>query len=946
MKLNKIVLNGFKSFGESTEIVLDQNLIGIVGPNGSGKSNIIDSIRWVFGEQSNKSLRGNNSADVIFGGTEKRDKQNIAEVTIVLDNTDQHLNIEYDEVAITRRLYRSGNSEYFLNKTECRLKDIIDLTLDKGIGKSAFSIISQGKIEEIILVNPEKRRVVIEEVAGILKYKKRKENTLKKLERTNDNLRQVDLILNEMQDRMGSLERQVKAAKKYNSYKQIIDEHEVDLIANKIHVHKETYEEFNKFIEDSKLNIISLETQETNNELIIQELIGEIQKLSIEINSYNSQIIKLNEELNKLKSDFQILQERKQYETKSSERTIYLENRIFNIKGQIQTVEKDLRIIAPKLQTHRDNQNDVAANVDKLRQQVRDSNQKISRLENELSRISEPFATQKVLQSDIEGIVGSVSKLFKVQNEYVEAITIALGARANDIVVESKENATKAINFLKSNQFGRQTFLPKDMIKPLFVAADVLERLEQFEGYINIGTELIDYDEKNIKIFKYLLGNIIIAKDMRSALHISRNITNRYRIVTLDGDVISPSGTMSGGRFKNRSRLVVESTLEKEREVYQRAVSGLEKLENSFEEQETTKRELETESKLYESILDKNRDELQLLEKELKDLTGTEKIDNIKELDDGIQIIYQKLSEVNEVKTKVELQHKDKNDLLEDKRHSQLEINEQIRKLNTDLNKYEVKNSKLEVEIKNDLSFLSTEYSMSFEEAYQNARKEIDIDEYEQIVVEQKRRIRNLGPVNLLSIAEFDELENRYNFIDVQKADLITAKDKLESIIERLDEFFIESFSDTYARLRIEFQNIFVELFGGGQADLVLTKPDDMLSTGVEIVAQPPGKKLQTISLLSGGEKSLTAIALLFAILRIKKLPFAILDEVEAALDEVNVKRYAKYIKIFSERTQFIVITHRQGTMETVEALYGITMQEKGVSTVVKVKLEQGVNNV
>lgn len=940
MKIKQLKIKGFKSFAEKTVINFEENFIGIVGPNGSGKSNIIDSVRWVFGEQSNKSLRGNNSADVIFGGTEKRAKQNIAEVTIVLDNSDKHLNIEYDEVAITRRLYRSGNSEYFINKTECRLRDIIDLTLDKGIGKSAFSIISQGKIEEIIMVNPEKRRVVIEEVAGILKYKKRKENTLKKLGRTEENLKQVDLILNEMQERMGPLERQAKAARKFQEYKHMIDEHEVDLIANQFNQKKQEYDELVTIIEDSKLKVIELETADANNEIEVQKLISQTQNISIEINSYNSQIIKFNEQLQKYKSDYQILQERMQYETKSSERKIYLENRIFNTQQDIKQIENEIEVLKPKLNRYVEDKEETENKILLIRNLIKESNQKISQLENELSRISEPYATRKVLESNLEGTIGIVAKLFQTDKQNLEAITVALGGRLNDIVMENKRTSQKAIEFLKNNKYGRQTFLPKDMIKPNSIDTNSLQKLRNFNGFVDVAENLVEYNEANSKVFKHLLGNIIIARDMKSALQITKGVT-RYRIVTLEGDVISPSGTMSGGRYKTRSKLVVQAELDQEVIKYEKNMSSLLEVENELEEIFSAKREIEADYQMRYSICQKNNDELKLMLGELENITGNDE-GNIKNLDDDIKSVYDKLAKVNVEKTQRELDYKKSNEELEDKRHLQRDISEQIKVLTQQMNKHEVRNSRLEVELKNLLTQLSTDYQMSFEEAYAKAKKDIDIERYEEIVLEFKGKIKNLGPVNLLSIEEYEELEKRYNFIDLQKEDLIVAKRKLEEIIIKLDVFFSESFEDTYSKLRVEFQNIFTELFGGGQADLVLTTPDDMLGTGIEIVAQPPGKKLQTISLLSGGEKSLTAISLLFAILRIKKLPFAILDEVEAALDEVNVKRYAKYIKVFSERTQFIVITHRQGTMETVDALYGITMQEKGVSTVVKVKLGEG----
>ncbi len=942
MRIKQLKLSGFKSFANKTVINFDENFIGVVGPNGSGKSNVIDAIRWVFGEKSNKSLRGNSSTDIIFGGTEKRKKQNIAEVTIVLDNSDHHLEVEWDEVAFTRRLYRSGKSEYLINGVEARYKDIQELILDKGIGKNAFSIISQGKIEEIIVTSPENRRLIVEEVAGILKYKKRKESALNKLGKTDDNLEQVNLILNEIDERRGPLERQAATAEKYNAYKSDLDVKEVDLLVTRIKQNEEEVSGLKEIVDTSQTELMQLETEE--NKLDVEETVlsEKLNELSINANSLTQQLNLKLSELSKQRTNLQVLKERQALTQNYDKRMAELEQTKLRLKAELHSAKQQLASIEGQLNSSRSKFDAANSSASGKRKQINDLTFKINDVKNELNKVTSPFATRKVIEANIGGIIATVSDSFNVDIKYTEAISTIIGGRMHDVITTDRQSAVKGIEYLKSNRFGRQTFLPQREMKPMYVDNTVISSLESVNGFIGIGVDLIRFDEDNRKIFANLLGNVIVCENLKVAQYVSREVTNRYRIVTLEGDLIQSSGAMSGGRSKRQNKLVLEANLSKlknERDKLQLIISNSgEKVAN----EQDKLIEIETKYRMEQSHVSTLENELRVIEVELKENDAPVDDNESNELELLINKLELDVEKINGEKSLNDIEMQGLKDNQEQLKLELRSIRDEIKTISASFASQSVKVERLTIALKSDLSVLREDYQMSFNMALDKANTNIDIDQYQLEVKSLKSKIRNLGPINLLAIDEYRELTERHTFIDEQRNDLIVAKEKLESIIHKLDEFFVTSFESTYVKLRREFQLVYKELFGGGHADLILTNEDDLLYSGVEIVAQPPGKKLQTISLLSGGEKALTAIALLFAILRIRSLPFAILDEVEAALDEANVKRYAQYIKVFSERTQFIVITHRQGTMETVDSLYGVTMQEKGVSTTVKVKLNEG----
>lgn len=941
MRIKQLKLVGFKSFANKTIINFDENFIGVVGPNGSGKSNVIDAVRWVFGEKSNKNLRGASSSDVIFGGTEKRKKQNIAEVTIVLDNVDRHIDLEFDEVEFTRRLYRSGKSEYIINGVEVRFKDIQELILDKGIGKNAFSIISQGKIEEIITTSPENRRLLIEEVAGILKYKKRKESALNKLAKTGDNLDQVNLILNEIEERRGPLQRQALTARSYLALKEELETKELDLLATRIRENEEEINGLKVIVENENLEVIKLETAETNFELETEEQTAAANRIKSNLNELNNEINQLAARLNTKRSDLKVLTERQAHVSQNSEREQQLVTSQLSLSTELHTARNLLEDLSSKLAVKRNQESQFETQFRELRIRQNQAYNSKNDIKGELSRINVPFPTRKVLSEQIAGIIGTVESAFTVESTYSEAINTIIGGRLFEVITTDRQSATAGINFLKNNKFGRQTFLPLDAMRPGFIDKETVEKLETYSGFIGIGSNLINFDLKFEKVFTNLLGNVIVCDNLESAKYINEQLTNRYRIVSLDGDLIQTSGAMSGGRTNRQSRLVLETNLKKVDSELVQIQSQIDSLNQKNEQFTNELRALDTDYRLQYSAVERLGSEQSLITEELKAIGHEDISGQSTSITSEISDLEKKALELNGKKTKLELNLDTINEQMEANRLNVREIRESLREINLGLRDHEIKFERISTTLKNDISILREDYSMSTQMLLSNPRPQVDAKAYNTLVKDLKSKIRNLGPINVLAIDEYEELTTRFEFIDVQRADLVIAKEKLETIIRNLDEFFIEAFEKTYRKLRVEFQMVYRELFGGGNADLILTNEDDLLTTGVEIVAQPPGKKLQTISLLSGGEKALTAISLLFAILRIRSLPFAILDEVEAALDESNVKRYAQYIKVFSERTQFIVITHRQGTMEAVDALYGVTMEEKGISTTVKVTLKE-----
>ena len=979
MYLKKIIVTGFKSFADKTVLDLTNGITGVVGPNGSGKSNVVDAVRWVLGEQSIKSLRGdNNMTDVIFSGSKSRKPQNVATVTLVFDNTDKYLKINYDEVAIRRRVYKDGTNEYSINEEKCRLKDVTDLFLDTGIAKESFNIISQGKVSEIITSKPENRRTIFEEAAGVLKYKKRKEEAIRKLERTNENLTRVNDIISELSSQIEPLKEDRNKAIIYKEKSELLESLEIAYITEEITNLNEIYQKSKTKIDSLNEEIISLSTVNSTNSSTLEKEKTELTLLEENISSLQTDLIEQVRKVEKINSEKNILLERKKYEVedeKLHKHLLVLEEESLKIKNNLNklTLEKnnllenikskkeEQNLLNNKLNSIKNNKNNTENKLTiTIRKKVESENQ-INHLQNMIENNSTlPSSVNAVLKNPkLIGMIDVIGNLIEVDEEYSKCISVALGASSSYIVSENQKSIEEAIKYLKENRLGRATFFPLNIIKSKYIDNDTLSSVKQQNGFINIASNLVKYDTKYKNIVENQLGNIIVVDNITSANIIGKLINHTYRIVTLDGEMFHVGGSVTGGESsKSRNIISLKFDLENEIKNHQSLLDEIKELENKMNEIDYEYRSVEDKIYLvnkdlvnYEEVINnKNILETNLnneLEQITNDVKGTNSLLNnelSKEETRILNLYYEELNKKNEIESKLELLTKKKNDLhdiLEEKEFSLKQENSLVNSKNKELKDLEIEVNRMDVKLDNLLSKLNETYSLTYESAKYNYHLDIDIEEAKVKVSDLKRIIKDLGIVNLGSIEEYDRVNERYEFLSNQKNDLDKAVETLLEIIKEMDNVMISSFKDTFEIIRTNFKETFKELFKGGNADLKLTDPNNLLETGIEIVASPPGKSLKSISLLSGGEMTFTAISLLFAILKTRPVPFCILDEVEAALDEVNVDSFGEYLSKFKNKTQFILITHKKKTMEYADVLYGITMQESGVSKLVSVRLEE-----
>ncbi|WP_099158065.1 chromosome segregation protein SMC [Virgibacillus ndiopensis] len=1180
MYLKRLESVGFKSFAERINVDFVPGVTAVVGPNGSGKSNITDALRWVLGEQSARSLRGSKMEDIIFQGSDTRKPLNVAEVTIVLDNSDKAVPLDYEEVSVTRRVYRSGDSEFYINKQSCRLKDIVDLFMDSGLGREAFSIISQGKVEEILSSKAEERRTIFEEAAGVLKYKQRKKKAEYKLAETQENLNRVEDIIHEIEQQIDPLEQQAETAKEYLKQKDRLKEQEVSLLIAEIEQLHEEWQSLLADIDKEKMNEIELKTIIQQKEAKLENERQHIQELDEQIDTLQTKLLSLTQELEQHEGRKQVLNERIKHfaenkaeletqQNEASDRMERIKNELTeekaklsditakrnetkqivqqieaklttekeNIADQIeelkteyieylnnqaakrnekQSIGQQLQQISVKKDRQAEKFSDLLTSRDELdqkqkhtnndllkqQQQFQDKEISIKQLKGELDHnrklfqesqtklyqgyqyleklkskkemleeMKEDFqgfffGVKEVLRAreerKLEAIHGAVIELVDVPKEYITAIETVLGGQAQHIVVQDDVAARKAIAWLKKNNKGRATFLPLGSIQPRYITKDVLAKVENHQGYVGIAANLISCDEKFKKAIDHLMGHVVIAKTLKDANEIAKIVMRRYRIVTLDGDVVNPGGSMSGGAQKKTNQslftrdkdlqeitikldefqekaITFENKVKEQKQTIEKQEANLETQQNELTIEQQALQKLQSEhneielklAQLNENLtlydqdkqqFDSDTDELQKrdfkLSEELSEierhLTSIQKqIDELSEQDsqfkenqeqlqhefhqyqvtlaeqeerlksqrektNGLQsqvdelngqydqftqrleeLVELKQSEVTEeeideqikekqvAKDKItaEIQQKradrsERTQLIQDQERELKEENKKHQDYIQVIQRKEVRANRLDVDLENRLSHLQNEYTLTFERAKETYKKATDTEQAKNNVKQIKQSIERLGTVNLGAIDEYERISERYTFLSAQRDDLVQAKQTLHTVIGEMDEEMENRFETTFSAIKAEFEIVFKELFGGGRAELKLTDPKNLLETGVDIVAEPPGKKLQHLGLLSGGERALTAIALLFAILRVRPVPFCVLDEVEAALDEANVARFAKYVKVYSEHTQFIVITHRKGTMEEADVLYGVTMQESGVSRLVSVRLE------
>lgn len=1184
MPLTELVLDGFKSFADRTTIHFNDGITGIVGPNGSGKSNITEAIRWVMGEASAKSLRGMNMKDVIFAGSQYRKPLNKAEVTLIFDNQKRELAFDADEVSITRKILRSGDSEFLINGQQVRMRDVRTLFLDSGISQNSLAIISQGRVDQILNSRPEQRRVIFEEAAGVLHFKQQKEAAQGQLKKTQDNLIRINDLVKELEGRLEPLHEQSSLAKEYKFQKAGLDKELKSLLAFEIEDINKQKEDVQKSADKNKILLSKLDAEVKESQDAVSKKRAEYQEIRDEREKVQNELLKLGQQLSDLNANLQMAEQSRQFDDATKieyqNQVETLKKSLVELNAHLDSLQKDQASLKKQqavLQKKRDkligelsenpeelnkkledcrndyiqllqdqaavnNQvinlntelkrskadttyqsNDVAkqlteakAELEKLRtegknltakrkdkntafaeinDQSKELNEQIRRLQetvnderNKLEKIEARhealiniqkrhegyyYGVRNVLNhlSDFPGVIGVVGELLTFPAELEAAMTTALGGGVQDLITDSRNSAKNAINQLKRSRAGRATFLPLDGLRQYTIPQSTVTTLKSFNGFKGIASDLVESktDHNITAAINYLLGSVVIVDSIENAMAISQRI-GRYRIVTLDGDVVSPGGSMTGGQknLRNNSPLqtateinqleqqiksltssfkedqaqlkaLVDQSVEVDKKL-QELHDSLQEINQtinetaiSFQNQEKEVKRLQDANTLYESRVKERNDHIVELQKQIADANdkqtllskqGKEKKSRMNELQSRIknfnnlsQRVQSELSKLDpqiavfanklenlavqekdmrnqidnnqkqaaDLKEKLaslnqngELSAKKNADLKNQKteikqKHEELQnrLNElssqlgqldaqinqldQVASRNYDLRKdaaieqedYSVKIAKFNSLIDQRLETLRDDYALTFEAAIAQAEGKNDQETRDKLAKSVKLHlmsIEDIGPVNLDSIQEYEDVKKRYDFLNGQQNDLLKARDDLEKSMNELDEEVNSRFKATFEAVAESFKKIFPLVFGGGKAKLELTEPNNLLETGIEIIAQPPGKKLQRLSLLSGGERALTAITLLFAMLQVNPVPFCLLDEVEAALDDANVTRFAQFLLKYDLKTQFIVITHRRGTMKQADQLYGVVMQESGVSQVLSVSLKEMKN--
>ena len=978
MKLLSIKAHGFKSFADKIEINVGDGITGIVGPNGSGKSNVVDAVKWVLGEASLKEIRGGESmSDVIFSGSASRSPLTRAWVSLTFDNSDHYLASDLTEIEIKREVFKSGENDYYINNTKVRRKDITDLFLDSGSSSNSFSIISQGKISEILKGKPSDRRAIIEEASGVLKYKKRKEDTLKKLDNTNDNLEKVNLVIAELETNLEPLRLQADTATKYLSKKEELEGIEIALLASDIKNINDEYSLKKDSLKKLNDELMDMSANQNIDGTKLESLKSKSLRIDEDITKTSEKIISLSEQLSSLETRKQVISERQKYEVedqKLQNNILILKDNEINIKKNIsllnaseKKMEEDKERELENLNKTLDEYNVLNIKKNTLNDELKEKVKREGIVKNQIELINDnlendsklPYAVKNVLSNPrLKGIHDVLCKVIDTEEKYVNALEVALGANANVIIVDDEVSGKDAINYLKDNRLGRATFFPISIIKERHVDEDTLKIAKGVAGFIDVASNLVTYNPLYKGIIENQLGNTLIVNNIDTMNLLGKKINYRYRIISLDGELLHTGGAMSGGIAKNANGVM---NYKFELEKLNRELNGLENEIKAIEEHSS---EIDQELKILEENIFNKRGAISSIEETLKQ-KGLEideakrQLDNItnelkdtnnildnatdKELDKVLKEYLEVSTNKNLYMTKLDELKSTKNDLANEINEIELEN----RKKNSDYNRkaseikdIEISIGKMDVKLDTLLNRLSEEYQMTYDKAINNYSLDLEENLARSKVNQLKRDIKDLGEVNLGSIAEYERVNSRYTYLSDQRNDLNNAVNNLMEIINDLDETMKQRFAKTFEDVNQEFTKVFRKLFKGGNAKLVLTDPDDMLLTGVDIIAEPPGKSLKTITALSGGEMTLTAIALLFSVLNIRTVPFCILDEVEAALDEANVDQFGNYIKEYENNSQFIVITHKKRTMEYANTLYGITMQESGVSKLVSVRLE------
>lgn len=972
MFLKRIELQGFKSFADKSVINFDSDVIGIVGPNGCGKSNINDAIRWVLGEQSVKSLRGSSMSDVIFSGSTQRKAVNMAEVTLVFDNSKHILNVDFEEVEVTRKLHRqSGEGEYFINKAPCRLKDIVNLVMDTGLGRDSLSIISQGNISAFADAKPEERRALFEEAAGVAKYKKRKNESLSKLNRTQENLMRLEDIIVELERQVNPLKRQAKKAEQYIEKKKELEVIEVSVLVDEI-------EKLSEDIDELKKKAFDMDTQKAMHETTIQvednkinELRNEMYQLDREVNKLQERFTKANEEVRLLETRKIEMDEKRKYALESAsnaEKARELKAMVEEASFEYEDRRKRLQDLETDFALKKEELSKVESDISFSLSENQQASAILNRLENRKDVLEnlarQPFNHQQAVRSILEarntlqGIEGVVSQIFKPQTNYETAISNALAGAMYHIVTKDEASARHAISFLKKNQSGRATFLPLSVMRPRRMMKEHYMLAQNLKGFLGVASEFVENEERFNDLRDSLFGNVIIVDNLVNANEIAKMLKYGYKIVTLEGDIVNRGGSMTGGKQKNNTTPL---TIQKELNSVMQSLEGqrlktdqlkvqLSALQSKKDQINAQSVQIQISLAKLDPIVKAKWSKLEHLKEEYESVAPDEDkgVDSELMEDDLIVRLSKAHSMIDEVSSSIKSKRERRMKVGNEVERKEQQVRALRRELNiiqNDMRDIEVSQAKAETRLETSMERLSATYEMTFEYA-QSQKMDTDMQEARIRVKELRQEIASLGNVNLDAPQQYKEINERYEFLTKQKADLIAAKDKIMVAIDEMDEIMIHQFKEMFDKINNELNDVFRALFGGGSARLFLVDPSDILNTGIDIEVRPPGKTVQNIRLFSGGEKSLIAICVLFSILKARTMPLCIFDEVEAALDQANVERFAKYITQFRGESQFIVVTHRPGTMAQCDALYGVTMQQNGVSQLLKVKLQDAINMV
>lgn len=963
MFLKRIEIQGFKSFADRVNITFDHSITGVVGPNGCGKSNIVDAIRWVLGEQSVKSLRGSAMTDVIFTGSELRRSVNFAEVTLVFDNSDRSFDLSFDEVEITRRLHRQNSeAEYLINKTPCRLKDILSLTMDSGIGRDSLSLISQGTITSFSEAKPIDRRGIFEEAAGVAKYRKRKDEAVSKLEKTQVNLERINDIYLELQKQVYPLKKAAQKAKIYQEKKERLEKIEISVLSDQITRLKNDVEnaqnELNDLQAKEALLEASIQVNENNNMLAKSE----IHQLDLQIHTLQEDLIRVVNEIQTLETRKIEIDEKRKYTLEvgnQEEKANQLLSLLEEAKREFEDREQRLNQLNLDIQNLTSRSVEINRKLIDQNTKCDEANSKLNRASNRLEVAknleSRPYMNQMGVQAimnaqqSLVGVFGVVSKLLTPVIGYEEAIGVALGGALYHIVTKDEESARNAINFLKRNESGRATFLPMTVLFNRFISKEHQIVCDNTKGYLGTANDFVKCDPKFDFVKSSLLANVIVCDTLENGNHLAKLLNYQYKIVSLEGDVIHRGGSMTGGRQKdNHSPLSITKEINELKiriEEYQNELKlhqdGLFDLNSRKSDLESDLLEKRIAAAQLEPVLEAKRAKYERLKDDLDQIAPNLQQDSQSFEEDLIDLLnkaYFKRDEyTGQLKSKRELRLKN----AQESERRELQIRQQRRDLNgLQLVKrdIEIQITRQSTNIENLMNRLSHDYQMTYEfaltiptvEGVENA-----VDEVNQL----RSEIESLGNINMTAPQEYEAVNERYELLKKQYDEINESKEKILSLILELDTIMVEQFKDMLDKINAELPEVIQAMFGGGKAYLALENPEDLLNSGIEIHVQPPGKSIKNMRLFSGGEKSLIAISVLFAILKARHVPLCVFDEVEAALDQANVERFAAYLKKFSSSTQFIVLTHRSGTMAQCDILFGVTMGKSGVSQMLKVRL-------